>query len=628
MDAGNVTVYSLWDVSSIHDWLRVCSTILILLTITVGVFGNVLVCLAVYYASNLRTATNALIINLAVADLFNCCVCSPIRLVIIYIDMLQPLHFAWVCYLHEFMLALGGCVQLITLTCISYERYQAIAHPFEKVQRIFRIKICLVSSWILGLIVAVVAMTCFDFSPLVLHCLSRRYVSDLYTYNFGLYITVPLTFVAVSIIIIMYCRIIHFVKRHVENTKSAFQKKSKIHPAKEALNEGNITRIHIDQTSKQLTIDRASPQVQVNDSKNLNTSATGKLVKQPHVFNITNVAESQLNEKPSTSSTRARNNDRYQTLSPDLPKRIVLSKSKTSFRAVATVAGLLRPQRNVPHEPSNNDGNYSIDATTNMEAGGGEKYMPFADKNVLLTPALQCKNNTESYNSLNEKSSRKMLKHKVTNLPDDQVKSQESLHSSVIHSTVDETDRDLEVSQNDSAGDLKMELPKATDMALKFSKQDNETPAFLEDELRVSPQQGENKNEKSITPHSEERIIKICDMDGEQQQVVVQNKDICGDICVMNPQNKERGKRRMEAKTAKKAAIVIGTFLFCWLPLPITIIVCHDWLTVVAMYDLFLVTLCVASVSAALNPIVYGFVNRQFRTQYTKIFKRCKLKSN
>ncbi|XP_072041541.1 uncharacterized protein [Amphiura filiformis] len=92
--------------------------------------------------------------------------------------------------------------------------------------------------------------------------------------------------------------------------------------------------------------------------------------------------------------------------------------------------------------------------------------------------------------------------------------------------------------------------------------------------------------------------------------------DIYGSVCVYNPKSKktrERGRRNIEAKTAKRASYIIGVFTLCWFPL------FFESFVNIFMYisiEVEALILSIAILSAALNPIAYTVVNQQFRKEF------------
>lgn len=83
---------------------------------------------------------------------------------------------------------------------------------------------------------------------------------------------------------------------------------------------------------------------------------------------------------------------------------------------------------------------------------------------------------------------------------------------------------------------------------------------------------------------------------------------------------KKRIKRNIKA--AKTIAIIVSTFLLCWIPLTLTSTVgslCRECLMVNA--ELWMAFIVLAYMNSAMNPILYSFFNQQFRESFKKLFK-------
>ncbi|ELU11911.1 hypothetical protein CAPTEDRAFT_102920, partial [Capitella teleta] len=151
----SVSVYSesdsLFHLNSSVVWTLV---IFIVVEILTGIFGNCVVCLTVYKNKSLRTPMNGLIVNLCVADMVVCIITSPV--IIFLVEEEETIIDDTIAYRGRFAACqiqcvchfLVGTVMLITMLCISLERFHAIARPFDKGDRWFRIKVSIALSWI------------------------------------------------------------------------------------------------------------------------------------------------------------------------------------------------------------------------------------------------------------------------------------------------------------------------------------------------------------------------------------------------------------------------------------------------------------------------------------------------
>lgn len=125
--------------------VRTVSCTFLTSTFIVGLIGNLLVCLAVYKTMSMRTPTNLILVNLAVADMLGCVVNMPIMFVTFITDfehssveVLGEIHFVLTVVIG---IAICACHVLL---CI--DRYDAVKSPFHK--RITRQRMKQISKWL------------------------------------------------------------------------------------------------------------------------------------------------------------------------------------------------------------------------------------------------------------------------------------------------------------------------------------------------------------------------------------------------------------------------------------------------------------------------------------------------
>ncbi|XP_050305848.1 orexin receptor type 2-like [Anthonomus grandis grandis] len=116
----------------------------------VGLFGNILVCVAVYRNHSMRTVTNYFIVNLAVADALVILFCLPFSVVW---DVTSTWWFGTA--MCKFVLNIQNVsvtVSILTLTFISIDRWYAICHPiaFRSTTGKAKTAICII--WIVSFI--------------------------------------------------------------------------------------------------------------------------------------------------------------------------------------------------------------------------------------------------------------------------------------------------------------------------------------------------------------------------------------------------------------------------------------------------------------------------------------------
>jgi hypothetical protein len=95
--------------------------------ILVSFSGNILVCLAVWRNTSLRTSCNYFIVSLALTDITISILGSPLSLVVgITGRMVLP---DWLCQAQAYVLVCFGILSLVTMTQTAIHRYLKVAHP-------------------------------------------------------------------------------------------------------------------------------------------------------------------------------------------------------------------------------------------------------------------------------------------------------------------------------------------------------------------------------------------------------------------------------------------------------------------------------------------------------------------
>ncbi|GFN84544.1 protein cln8 [Plakobranchus ocellatus] len=140
----------------------------------------------------------------------------------------------------------------------------------------------------------------------------------------------------------------------------------------------------------------------------------------------------------------------------------------------------------------------------------------------------------------------------------------------------------------------------------------------------------------SVSQIEGEKRIEVVESDGtihiEKASAEVPNSlglNIEGAVCLMNTKNKEHGRRRVELKAALKVGFLFLNFLLLWTPLPLLVSVFRIREEIecsAAESDLLGIFSALASLTAAMDPIIYGLLNRQIRSSLFQMLRKAQRK--
>ncbi|XP_067619831.1 octopamine receptor Oamb isoform X2 [Eurosta solidaginis] len=109
------------------------------------------------------------------------------------------------------------------------------------------------------------------------------------------------------------------------------------------------------------------------------------------------------------------------------------------------------------------------------------------------------------------------------------------------------------------------------------------------------------------------------------------DRETCGDSCSNSSAKRRGGKRNakfqikrflMETKAAKTLAIIVGGFIFCWLPFFTIYLIrafCEECIEPTIFSVLFWLGYC----NSAVNPLIYALFSNEFRVAFKRIICRC-----
>ncbi|KAM7411789.1 hypothetical protein PAMA_021657 [Pampus argenteus] len=98
--------------------------------------------------------------------------------------------------------------------------------------------------------------------------------------------------------------------------------------------------------------------------------------------------------------------------------------------------------------------------------------------------------------------------------------------------------------------------------------------------------------------------------------------EIVGAVCLLTPGAKERGKKQMEGKLAQRFGYIIIAFTLFWVPMVVILLMnVISWQdTDRLLMELETSAMVLTFVQAAVDPLIYTLVTRQFRSELGKIF--------
>ncbi|KAK2143428.1 hypothetical protein LSH36_842g00008 [Paralvinella palmiformis] len=255
---------------AVTNYITAAATLLLLIVgVLIGFLGNGLICFCMWKIRSLRTPVNNLILNMAVVGIMASVTCLPLKVSLVACQSLG-IHFAdtrdiivFFVVLHSLNLFFTS-IQLMTLASISFERYQAIAKPFEKTKRSRRVRKLLLLTWS----IAAANWLSYIVTELQAWNKSNQYI-DLFIYDKWFFVSgfLPFSILVICTIVVFYSQIVRLISQHVK------RRNIRIEPWRETppINRKSsllVKRVESVSASSQMTV--SSERRELHPNSNLN----------------------------------------------------------------------------------------------------------------------------------------------------------------------------------------------------------------------------------------------------------------------------------------------------------------------------------------------------------------------
>ncbi|XP_033746652.1 5-hydroxytryptamine receptor 1A-beta-like [Pecten maximus] len=210
------------------------SDVVMALTIAVGLVSNICVCVCIFKNRHLRTYININLASSSIANLIGCICLLPIRIQL-YTGYTTVSSVQVVCGIGTFFRTFCDTMQFFMLALASFERYQAVVNPFQKVGLKKRSAILVTTSWVFALTLGVVSGIMFVDSALYLPC---SFIDGTPNWaDYDQYLIFPLGMTLLCVIIVLYSLILKtLVKHSLKMTRHTH--KRKVAPDTRKVNDG------------------------------------------------------------------------------------------------------------------------------------------------------------------------------------------------------------------------------------------------------------------------------------------------------------------------------------------------------------------------------------------------------
>ena len=248
MTPSNSTTTTL-EITSPSRSALVASFSLYVLPLVVGIAGNAGIVHIIVSHKSLRTGANAYIANMAALDLLACTLLVPLRMAFYVAQSTMDREGFTLCEADVFFHSVVDAGRMLFLGAISFERYQAVANPFQrdKAAAARRAFITLAILWVVMILYAVVVTIFFYDTIMFEFCMRQSSGSAPWNHRLWggieIYFVLPLSLLTVLVVIVCYglmFRILHthrnkMLRHSVASSNKVAPAPSSVLPAKSHL---------------------------------------------------------------------------------------------------------------------------------------------------------------------------------------------------------------------------------------------------------------------------------------------------------------------------------------------------------------------------------------------------------
>ena len=139
--------------SDVPLYLKILASICYIVSMILGIGGNILVLLVIFYHQRMKTVTSFFIINLAISDLIFALLCIPSTYITAYLIQYWPFS-SFACVFFNYMQTVSVTLTVYTLIWITFDKYWAFVKPFKLRMSIKICKYLIFLSWLFSLFVS------------------------------------------------------------------------------------------------------------------------------------------------------------------------------------------------------------------------------------------------------------------------------------------------------------------------------------------------------------------------------------------------------------------------------------------------------------------------------------------